>query len=106
MSDEEMISVPREALRALFDVAVGSLDFGSGFWDQEDVDAAREIAVRLDVCPTLATPTDMRAKYPRCSGMESALARYRDSWALSDSQIIGFVGHEDHAWKESADGQQ
>lgn len=56
--------VPTETLRALFDCAVNSMDFGSGFWDHEDTTAARAIAVLLGVDPWNATPRDHGVNYP------------------------------------------
>lgn len=60
---DETIAVPREELRALFDVAVNSKDFGSGFWDTDDTNAARRIAVALGVDPMEATPSEFRRQY-------------------------------------------
>lgn len=51
-------------LRALFDLAVNSLDFGSGFWDREDTEVARRVAVLLGVDPMVATPSLDRRNYP------------------------------------------
>lgn len=65
-SGHDLIPVPDMLLRTLLDIAVSSLDFGSGFWDQEDTDAARAVALLLNVCPNAATPSDMVGKYPDC----------------------------------------
>lgn len=59
----DTIVVPREDLRALFDLAVNSLNFGSGFWDTDDTNAARRIAVALGVDPMEATPSEFRRQY-------------------------------------------
>lgn len=50
------MKIPREQVKALFDLAISSMDFGSGFWDQEDVDAARAVAISLGLDPLVATP--------------------------------------------------
>lgn len=50
-------------LRALFDVAVSSMNFGSGFLDDEEVACLREVAVILGVDPDVATPQNFRCKY-------------------------------------------
>lgn len=59
----EMIPVRRELLEAAFDVATSSLDFGSGFLDDEQVEALRGIAVLLGVDPLVATPANYVCKY-------------------------------------------
>lgn len=75
---ERLVPVPDLLLRTLLDIAVSSLDFGSGFWDQEDIDAARAVASLLNVCPQAATPGDMRGKYPDCGHLRSR--PYEASW--------------------------
>lgn len=60
---EEMVTLPREALRALFDLAVNSMNFGSGFWETADTDTARAVAVVLGLDPMEATPSNHRANY-------------------------------------------
>lgn len=54
--------------RAVFDIAVGSMDFGSGFLDDEEVQMLRAAAVDLGVDPMEATPSDFKSKY--CPGYE------------------------------------
>ena len=49
--------------RVLFDLAVNSADFGSGFMDDEDVAALREAAKVLGVDPMEATPSKFRCWY-------------------------------------------
>lgn len=53
----EMITLPKEQLQAIFDLAVNSMDFGSGFWGDDEVRAGRAIAVVLGVNPMAATPS-------------------------------------------------
>jgi hypothetical protein len=52
-----------EMVRAVFDVAVGSMDFSSGFLDQEEVDALRACAALLGVDPMVGTPEVFHCKY-------------------------------------------
>jgi len=61
---DDMVTVNREQLKALFDVAVGSLDFGSGFWDIDATEAARGIAEALGIDPMEATPSEFNKRYP------------------------------------------
>lgn len=61
MSDS--VAVPREMLQALLDVAVNSMDFGSGFLDDEEVDALRAVAVLLGVDPMDVTPSGHKCKH-------------------------------------------
>ena len=55
--------VPDEDVRVLFDIATNSLDFGSGFLDDEEVETLRRVAVMLGVDPKLATPYAFEHKY-------------------------------------------
>ena len=61
--EDEMIQVRKGDLRALLDLATGSLDFGSGFWNNEDTEIARGIAVMLGVDPNDVTPGNMQCTY-------------------------------------------
>lgn len=63
MSEPEMVTLTREQLRLIFDLAVGSMDFGSGFWYEEDVMAARAVAKILGVDPGEGTPTNFRSEF-------------------------------------------
>lgn len=62
MTDEPLL-VPVELLRAVFDIATNSLDFGSGFLDDEDVEQLRAVARILEVDPWLATPDNHKPAY-------------------------------------------
>ena len=62
MNDD--LSVPREDLQILFDTAVNSMDFGSGFLDDHEVECLRRIAVVLGADPKVATPYEFQSKYP------------------------------------------
>lgn len=59
-----LVSVEREALQALFDIAVGSMNFGSGFLDKEEVDVLVDIARTLGVADIQAIPETMKTTYP------------------------------------------
>jgi len=58
-----MAEIDDRLLRIVFDVAVHSMDFGSGFLDDEEVAALREVAVTLGVDPAEATPGNFRCQY-------------------------------------------
>lgn len=58
-----MTLIDDRLLRVLFDVATGSMDFGSGFLDDEEVAALREVAVLIGADPDDATPEKFRCKY-------------------------------------------
>lgn len=73
----ETVTVRRAALACLFDLAVGSLNFGSGFWDHADTLAGREIAEALGVCPRVATPSSQSANFPACQHDD-----HRDDWEV------------------------
>lgn len=55
-ADAELITIEKRLVQCMFDLAVGSLNFGSGWWDTEDVEAAREVAVTLGVDPQKEVP--------------------------------------------------
>jgi hypothetical protein len=55
-----------ELARIVFDTAISSMDFGSGFLDNDEVDALRELAVLLGVDPDVATPESHRSRF--CPG--------------------------------------
>lgn len=59
----DKIEIDRELLQSVFDLAVGSMDFGSGFMVDDDVVALRAIAVLLGVDPMLGTPDGFKCKY-------------------------------------------
>jgi hypothetical protein len=56
------ITVPTGDLRTLFDIATGSLNFGSGFLDSDEVDALRRVAVLIGVDPMAGTPTEFAVR--------------------------------------------
>lgn len=58
-----VLSVPDDVARTVFDVAVNSLDFGSGFLDHSEVTALRRLAVLLGVDESKATPHEMTCDF-------------------------------------------
>ncbi len=62
----EETTLPTEDLRVLFDAAVSSLDFASGFLDNDEVLALRRIAVVLGVDPLKATPYNFNMVVATC----------------------------------------
>lgn len=62
MSD--MTVIETEDLKALFDLAVSSMDFGSGFLDSDEVSMLRRVAVTIGVDPWVATPHLFRSQFP------------------------------------------
>lgn len=64
MSRQPRTSIPTEDLRALFDIAVNSMDFGSGFLDTDEVKLLRAIAVLVGVDPRKATPHEFTSQFP------------------------------------------
>ena len=62
------MSVNRETEQIIFDIAVNSLDWGSGFLDDEQVEALRRYAEHLGADVWKATPINHRPKY--CPGHE------------------------------------
>ena len=60
----EQITLPKESVQILFDAMVDSMDFGSGRFDTEEVEALRGVAVVLGVDPDVATPEEFQSRYP------------------------------------------
>ncbi len=61
---QKQIKLPLEELQVVFDIAVNSMDFGSGFLDNDEVAILRSIATRLGVDPNVGTPSNHQASYP------------------------------------------
>ncbi len=59
----QLLEVPVDDLRAVFDIATESMDFGSGFLDHEEVGQLRKIALLLGVDPMEGTPHNFRGSY-------------------------------------------
>lgn len=56
-------SIPLDTAQTVFDIAVNSLDFGSGFLDTEGVEALRAYAEIIGVDPRVATPENFICTY-------------------------------------------
>jgi len=52
-----------DELKHLFDMAVGTMDFGSGFYNHEDVVFLRHVATLIGVDVKEATPDNFRASF-------------------------------------------
>jgi hypothetical protein len=57
------VTIDLDVLQKTFDTAVNSMDFSSGFLDDEEVTALRACAVVLGVDPLQATPQNFICKY-------------------------------------------
>ncbi len=82
MSDDDVVcvEVPRTVLQDIFDLAVGSMDFGSGFFDDEQTSATRAVAVLLGIDPMLGTPSNHRCKYIGTHEWYPASGPLSDRW--------------------------
>jgi hypothetical protein len=58
------VIIDRELLKILFDLAVNSMDFGSGFFSTEDTQATRAVAKVLGLDPMVGTPSNHAQFYP------------------------------------------
>jgi hypothetical protein len=67
-------TIPTDRLRALFDIAAGSMNFTSGFLDTAEVETLRAVALTLGVDPAAATPNEFVSQYPHPrQGLDPAL---------------------------------
>lgn len=92
----DTIVIPIDIARKAFDIAVGSMDFGSGFLDNDEVDALRAFAVSLGVNPMEATPHGFRAQYPHLYEPVTRPATATPYW---DERIAGncrWCGRKQH----------
>lgn len=87
------ILLPLDQIRMLYDLAVGSMDFGSGFMDDEEVDLLRTFAERLSLDPMAATPSTFRRKYPHS---------FKPGAYLKD-RLTGLTYHSEAARTEQAE---
>lgn len=60
-----IVEIEFSTLQKIFDSAINSMNFGSGFLCDEDVEALRECAILLGVDPIIATPYNFKPKYRR-----------------------------------------
>ena len=105
MDEQRMITLPADKVRHAVDLIVASLEFGSGFFDQEDTDFLRDLAAQLgDVCLQAVTPANMRHKYPPCVGTETWVATMRAALTAqggpaaeyAEQTIRNRTGHDEH----------
>lgn len=61
--EDEQITIRKGDLRAVLDVATMSMDFGSGFLDNEQVEALRKLAAIIGLDPIIATPFNFVCQY-------------------------------------------
>ena len=61
----ESVAIDMDLLRKLFDCAVGSMNFTSGMFDDEEVEALRSVATIIGVDPMVGTPDNYQCKYGR-----------------------------------------
>lgn len=62
-TEDDLLEIRRGDLRALLDLATGSMDFASGFWDNEQTEIARNTATVLGIDPNTVTPRNMLCTY-------------------------------------------
>lgn len=61
--EDEEVLIRKGDLRAIMDVATGSMDFGSGFLDNEQVEALHVGAVILGIDKIIVTPSNFVCQY-------------------------------------------
>lgn len=61
--EDELVTIRKGDLRAVLDVATQSMDFGSGFLDNEQVEALRKLAGIIGIDPLVATPSNFTCQY-------------------------------------------
>lgn len=99
------ITVPRELVQKMFDLTVGSLDFGSGFWDVEDNEAVALVADLLGVeMPSNGTyhavkrdgaTTILKIEYDYCPDSPTVTIVCSETPDFST-----YPNHRSHLWNE------
>jgi hypothetical protein len=99
LPDDAEIFVHVKDLRDLFDMICCSMDFGSGFFDTEQVNLIRRIAVILAVDPMEATPSSQAKEYPHRFKAAAAISELRrgNPWCKY------CYGTEDQSWHSAAE---
>lgn len=64
MTTDRTITLDFEHAQRIFDALVGSMDFGSGFLETDDVTALRALAEAIGVDPNKGTPAEFISQYP------------------------------------------
>jgi hypothetical protein len=98
MSEKMQITLDKEDLQAVFDLALEGEGMMSGWWGQEEVDSARKIAVLLGVNPMVATPREFanhtRHDYePTATGVGGIYTKCK--WCKVNSQDFPHVDAEE-----------
>lgn len=94
MSDDENgVTLPLANLQILFDTAVNSMDWGSGFLDKEEIAVLRRVALILGIDPLTATPDNHKCQY---RGHHKWIVNYYGDRAQGRFKIRrdGTTGHE------------
>lgn len=63
-SEVEMVTLSKDSAQRVFDALAGSMDFGSGFLESDDVLALRELAQVIGVDPSIGTPNEFKKDFP------------------------------------------
>lgn len=63
METVDSLVIDRTLLQVVFDIVTGSMDFGSDFLDNEEVDAMRKVAELIGVDPMLGTPSTHKCRF-------------------------------------------
>lgn len=91
MSDEQ-ITIPKLTAQILFDSLAGSMDFGSGMLDTEEVEALRGLALAIGVDPVKGTPSEFAGKFPHV--FEGETDRTRIAWMVGALKQVSVVTNE------------
>jgi hypothetical protein len=79
------MEIDRDTLAKLFDIAVGSMNFTSGFLYDEDVLALRAVAELLGLDPMVGTPDNFKCSKFGASHLESP---HKKGWCMVCKQTI------------------
>lgn len=90
--DPMYLCLPKEDLQIVFDVAVESMDFASGFLDNDEVLGLQRVARVLGVDPMKATPSNFDQVVAECEHDWEYADR---TWRVNPGCT---VGHGDRHW--------
>jgi hypothetical protein len=88
------IYIDEDVLRIVFDTAVNSMDFSSGFLDHEEVAALQAAAVVLGVDPMEATPQQFKCEFKKAHTWAHDRVGYPNEWQAREDAATLAAGLE------------
>ena len=98
MTNDEMVTIPLETLRHLYDLAMDSPLMCSGSFDSDDVQVLRATAERINVDPETATPDEFLRDYPHAFKPFNVAAERK---SVETGRMVQSQFMPGHGWPET-----